>query len=205
MHKYIAILLLAPLICIGCDTPIAPPEVNLLEVQQSVLLEAGVKEYAPDEYLTYMAVYDNALKTFTEEDKRFRYFRDYEPVREELRSVLAQGNKLLAMTRNIKGERIKAIEEQILTLNYRISSIKKSSSMINEGRMLRKSLSRAEVLLAEAELLYQKGDYDAAEKKLSSVNTYSLDSMDKAQNILSRYMDKTQIKKWRNMVEATIS
>lgn len=205
MRKYSIILLLAPLMFIACEAPMAPAEVHLLEIQQSELLGAGVKEYAPDEYLTYTAVYDSALKTFTEENKKFRYFRDYVPVREELLSVLVQGNKILAMIIKMKDERIKGIEQNILTLNYRISSIKKSSSMINEGRLLRKSLSRAEVLLAEAELLYQKGDYDAAETKLNSVNTYSLESMDTAQYILSRYMDNSQIKKWRNMVEATIA
>jgi len=205
MRYYSIILLIVPLMFIGCDAPMEPPELNLLEVQQSGLLDAGVKEYAPDEYLYYAEIYDNALKKFTEEQERFLYFRDYEPVREELRSVLVQGNKILAKIKRIKDERIKGIEENILTLNYRISSIKKSSSMINEGRLFRKSLSRAEVLLAEAEVLYQKGDYDAAEKKLNSVNTYSLESMDTAQYILSRYMDKNQIKKWRNMVEATIA
>ena len=76
--------------------------------------------------------------------------------------------------------------------------------MINEGRLVRKSLSKAEILLKEADFLNKKGDYDAAELKLNRVNTYSMESLGIANSILSRYMDKQQLAKWRKLADETI-
>lgn len=193
------------LICNGCSAPPTPPEVHYLELQQHALLKAGVLEYAPLEYGGYTVNYKGAINIFFKENERFKYLRNFDPAREKFRAVLGEGNKILGAVKKMKEERSRGIEQEISSLNDRLVGIKKSTSMINEGRLVRKSLSKAEILLKEADLLNKKGNYDAAESKLKRVNTYSLQSLDIAHSILSRYMDKQQLAKWRKMAEATIS
>jgi murein L,D-transpeptidase YafK len=191
-------------ICIGCSAPPEPPEVHHIVVQQAALLKAGALEYAPDEYQKYRTAYWNANNAFIREDEKLRWFKDITSARDQFRSVLGEGNKILAAIKKIKEKRAQAILQRISSLENRVASLKESTSMLNEARLLRKNLSKAEVLLSEAEFLYKKGDFDTVETKLSMVNSYSLKSMATANSILSRYMDRKQVAKWRNMAEATI-
>jgi L,D-peptidoglycan transpeptidase YkuD (ErfK/YbiS/YcfS/YnhG family) len=147
----------------------------------------------------------DAKDSFIKENAKLQWFKDYTPVREQFRMLLGEGNTILATVKNIKEEKARNFEQQISSLRERVNSLKDSTSTINEGRLLRKGLSRADVLLTEAGFLYKKGDYDAAEAKLKKVNSYALESMDIAHSILSRYMDKKQVEKWRKLVEETLA
>jgi L,D-peptidoglycan transpeptidase YkuD (ErfK/YbiS/YcfS/YnhG family) len=197
-------ILILLLIFIGCNSPPAPPEIRYLEVQQHTLIKAGVLKYAPKRFRGYTADCRDAMSIYYKENERFEYLRNFDPAREQLYSVLIDGNKILREVEKIKDDRSKGIDQKISSLNDRIASIKESTSMINEGRLVRKSLSKAEIMLKEADLSNKKGDYDAAELKLNRVNTYSLESLGIANSILDRYMDKQQLAKWRNLAEATI-
>ncbi len=189
----------------GCSSPPTPPEVHHAEVQKLALLKADADVYTPDKYRNYTAAYMDAKDNFIKENAKLQWFKDYTPVREQFRMLLGEGNTILATVKNIKEEKARNFEQQISSLRERVNSLKDSTSTINEGRLLRKGLSKADVLLTEARFLYKKGDYDAAEAKLKKVNSYALESMDIAHSILSRYMDKKQVEKWRKLVEETLA
>lgn len=189
----------------GCSSPPTPPEVHHAEIQKLALLKADADVYTPDKYRNYTAAYMDAKDNFIKENAKLQWFKDYTPVREQFRMLLGEGNTILATVKNIKEEKARNFEQQISSLRERVNSLKDSTSTINEGRLLRKSLSKADVLLTEARFLYKKGDYDAAEAKLKKVNSYALESMDIAHSILSRYMDKKQVEKWRKLVEETLA
>jgi L,D-peptidoglycan transpeptidase YkuD (ErfK/YbiS/YcfS/YnhG family) len=193
------------LACIGCSKPTVPIEVKYAEFQRLALWSADAQTFTPDRYQGYAAAYSNAKDRFLKENTRFPWLRDYASVREEFRMVLGEGNAILATVKRIKSEKARDFEQRIFSLKKEIDSLKNSTSMINEGRLLRKSISKAEVLLTEADSLYKKYDYDAADVKLKSVNTYALESMEIAHSILSRYMDKEVVQRWRALVEETIA
>jgi L,D-peptidoglycan transpeptidase YkuD (ErfK/YbiS/YcfS/YnhG family) len=188
----------------GCSVPPEPPELRYLELQQVALSTAGAADYSPDEYQSYRTAYWNAKSAFDMEDARFRWLKDYTSVRDQYRLVLGKGNNILATIKKINDEKSRVVQLRISSLKEKVVSIKQSTSMINEARLVRRNLSKAEVLLTEAEFLNKKGDYEAAQTKLNLVNTYSLKSMNIANAILSRYMDKKQLAKWRNLAEVTI-
>jgi murein L,D-transpeptidase YafK len=205
MRNYLRLYFIAMLlICAGCSTPPEPQEIHYLKIQQAALMKACALEHAPDEYKKYRTAYWNANNTFIREDAKFRWFKDFTSVRDQFRLVLSDGNKILIKIKAINDKRAQGIAQQIASLNNKVASLKESTAMLNEARLIRKNLSKAEVLLSAAEFLYKKGDYDTAETKLKMVKSYSLKSMDTANSILSRYMDKNQVAKWRKMAEATI-
>lgn len=193
------------LACIGCSRPAVPIEVKYAEVQRFALWSADAQTFTPDRYQGYTTAYNDAKDRFIKENSRFPWLRDYASIREEFRMVLGEGNAILSAVKSIKSEKARDYEQRISLLRKEIDSLKNSTSMINEGRLLRKSLSKAEVLLREADSLYKKYDYDAADIKLKSVNTYALESMEIAHSILSRYIDKEELQRWRALVEETIS
>ncbi|OIO27997.1 MAG: hypothetical protein AUJ60_08290 [Nitrospirae bacterium CG1_02_44_142] len=77
--------------------------------------------------------------------------------------------------------------------------------MINEGRLSRKDLTIAEIILTEARRLYEKGDYAAAEIKIGAMTSYIKSAENAILPILSRYNDKNQIAKWKGWVSDAIS
>ena len=203
-HYYMLFSIMLYLACIGCSKPTVPIEVKYAEIQRLALWSADAQTFTPDRYQGYAAAYSDAKDRFIKENTRFPWLRDYPSVREEFRMVLGEGNTILATVKRIKSEKARDFEQRISSLRKEIDSLKNSTSMINEGRLLRKSISKAEVLLTEADSLYKKYDYDAADVKLESVNTYALESMEIAHSILSRYTDKEVVQSWRALVEETI-
>jgi L,D-peptidoglycan transpeptidase YkuD (ErfK/YbiS/YcfS/YnhG family) len=205
MRKFTLFFFLTPLlIFLGCSAPSTPPEIRFLEAQQRALLKAEVLKYASGSFRDYTTDCRDAMKIYYKESERFRYLRDFGPARIQLQSALIEGNRVLREVIQKKGERSHDIAQKIASFNDRIISIRNSTSMINEGRLVRKSLSKAEILLKEANLLNKKGEFDAAELKLNRVNTYSMESLGIANSILNRYMDSQQLAKWRSMAESTI-
>jgi len=190
--------------CFGCSAPKTPPEIRYAEKQKAVLVNAGVREYTPDEYRIYLTTYSNAEGAFLTEDAKFRYFKDFSSVRDQYRRLLGKGNMLLSKINKLKAEKSEGIEKRIFTIKDRVDSLKTSTSTINEGRLIRKNLSKAEFLLTEAELLLKKGDFDAVEANLKKANDLTKESSKIANSILSRYADRNQIENWRRLAETTI-
>jgi len=203
-HYSFFFFIIVIILCSGCSAPKTPLEIRFAEAQKAALIKAGVREYTPDEYQFYLKAYSNAEANFLTEDARFRYFKDFSSVRDQYRMLLGKGNMLLARINKIKTDKAEGIEKRIYTLKDRIESLKESTSNINEGRLVRKNLSKAEFLLTQAGFLLKNEDYDGAEANLKKATDLSKESTRIANSILSRYADKNQIAKWRGLVDVTI-
>jgi lipoprotein-anchoring transpeptidase ErfK/SrfK len=204
--RYYSLLFITIIIILsaGCSAPRTPTELKYAEAQKTVLLKAGVSNYAPDEYKNYVRAYWDSINALEKEESRYRYLRDYTSVRDQFQLLLGKGNRLLAEINRKKAAKAQDIEKRIYTLKDRIASLKASTSLINEARLIRKSLSKAEVLLAETEFLYKKGDFSNTEINLNRISKYATESTVIANSILSRYSDSRQIAKWQKLVESTI-
>jgi murein L,D-transpeptidase YafK len=205
MRKYLLVFFISILILFsGCSTPPEPRELHYIEIQQRALAKAGAVDHFPADYKYYRAAYYNAKDAFDKEASKFQWFRDYTDVSDQLRLVLGKGNKILAGINKVNKDKSEEIALRIASLKEKIYSIKQSTSTLNEAWLLRRSLSRAEILLIQAELYHKKGDFDSAMTNLTLVNTYSSRSVSIANSILSRYMDRYQLAKWKNMAQETI-
>lgn len=188
----------------GCKAPSEPKEPHHAEVQQRALAKVGAVNYFPDDYKYYRTAYYNAKDAYDKEAAKIKWFRDYTDVSDQFRLVLGKGNRILARINKINKDKSDEIALQISSLKEKINSLKQSTSSLNEAWLLRRSLSRAEILLTQAELYHKKGDFDSALSNLTLVNTHSSRSVSIANSILSRYMDRNQLVKWKNMAQETI-
>jgi L,D-peptidoglycan transpeptidase YkuD (ErfK/YbiS/YcfS/YnhG family) len=205
MRKLSLVLLLSILIVFsGCSTPQEPREIKYIDIQERVLQKAGAVNYSPVEYKYYRTAYWNAKDAFDKENAKFQWFRDYTDASDQFRLVLGKGNKILAGINKINQDKSEEVKLRLSSLKEKISSLKQSTATLNEAWLLRRSLSRAEILLTQAELYHKKGDFDSALTNLTLVNTYSSRSMSIANSILGRYKDKYQLTRWKNMAQDTI-
>jgi len=198
------LLLMGLTLFYGCNTPPVPPEVSEVKLQEHALWRAGADIYAPEEYKSYKTALRAAKDHLIKESGKFALFRDYEPVQTEFKDVLLQGERILKKIQEQKQIISINLTNQIAFFQNRIETLKKLTSLINEGRLSRRQLMKAELLLREAQLLKEKGQYMDAEEKLKEIPEYTAGAIEKILPILNRYADKAQITKWRAWVNDTI-
>jgi len=205
VHGIVSTLILVCLsILSGCNSAPVPPEVAIAETQEHELWRAGAIIYAPQEYKNYKAALRKGKDRLVAEQSRFAWFRDYEPVRKEFSDLLAGGSNLLCSIQDQKQSKLTFIASQITFFQNRIETLKKLTSLINEGRVARRQLMSAELLLSEAQRFAEKGKYPEAEKKLKIIPVYTASATESISPVLNRYADKSQITKWRAWVDETI-
>ncbi|PKN71494.1 MAG: hypothetical protein CVU54_00280 [Deltaproteobacteria bacterium HGW-Deltaproteobacteria-12] len=202
--KKILILPLLLLVFGFAASPI-PSEVKLAEEQAHNLWKSEAQFYAPADYNRYLMSLRQAKETLIKEESRFAWFQDYQLAQSEFRDVLQAGYVLqekILKQKNIKKE---STFNQISSLKNRIETLKGLTEMINEGRLARKDLIKAELLLAEATSRYDKKDYVAAEDKIKNLPGLIKVAEDAILPIFKRYADRSHIDKWQKMAQETIA
>lgn len=201
--KYILIIL--SLSIFGCTVSSLPPEVGLVEKQDQDLWRVKANVYAPDEYSRYKIAIQKGKDDIIRENIHFVLFRDYKVIRTEFKDILKQGDEILKEVQKQKEIKSSRIANQLIFLKNKIETIKELTLEINEGRLARKDLIKAELLLAETDLLYKRGEFEAAEGRFATINTFIQSAEEAISPVINRYTDKAQIKKWRDLVEETVA
>lgn len=197
-------LLICLSILYGCKAAPVPPEVALAETQEHELWRAGAEIYFPREYREHKAVLRNGKDHFIAEQSRFVWFRKYESVQKEFSSIISNGNNLFKKIQEHKSSKSAAIAGQIVFFQNKLETLKKLTTLINEGRLSRRQLMTAELLLNEVQRLTEKGQFLEAEKKLRIIPVYTASATEAISPVLNRYANKEQIAKWRAWVNDTI-
>lgn len=193
------------LLVFGCTASQMPPEVKLAEEQEHSLWRSGAQVYAPAGYNRYRISFRKAKEDLIIEKSRFVWFQDYRLVQSEFRDVLKAGYVLqekILEQKNIKKENT---SNQISSFINRIETLKGLTEIINEGRLARKDLIKAELLLSEATSRYDNSDYVAAEDKIKNLSGFIKAAEDAILPIFNRYADRSHINKWQQMADETIA
>lgn len=188
----------------GCTASPMPPEVKLTEEQEHNLWRSEAQVYAPAEYNRYRISFRQAKEDLIKEKSRFVWFQDYRIAQSEFRDVLKAGYVLqekILKQKNIKKE---STFNQISSLKNRIETLKGLTEMINEGRLARKDLVKAELLLSEATVRYDNDDYVATEDKIKKISGFITAAEDVVLPIFNRYADRSHINKWQRLAKETI-
>ena len=193
------------LLVFGCTASPMPPEVKLAEEQEHNLWRSEAQVYAPAEYNRYRISFRQAKEDLIKEKSRFAWFQDYRIAQSEFRDVLKAGYVLqekILKQKNIKKE---STFNQISSLKNRIETLKGLTEKINEGRLARKDLIKAELLLSEATVRYDNDDYVAAEDKIKKISGFITVAEDAVLPIFNRYADRSHINKWQRLAKETIA
>ena len=189
----------------GCSATPLPPEVKLAEVQEQSLWGAGATVYAPTEYDSYKTGLRKAKELLLKEEARLKWFRQYWPAQDEYKKVLAKGERVLKLVEERKAEKSSSVSARLQLYTNRVETSGRLSSLINEGRLARRNLTRAEILIREARALYAEGKYTEAEARLAEVPEYLSAAEEAVSPILSRFVDKNHIVMWQRWVEETVA
>jgi L,D-peptidoglycan transpeptidase YkuD (ErfK/YbiS/YcfS/YnhG family) len=201
----VALGFLLSLILPGCSSSPLPPEVGLVERMNHDLWKAQAHVYAPEEYQSYETTLKNIMDDLIREEARFIWFRDYEPIAGRLKAVLRGGEGILKRVQERKETKRVNTTKQLSELEERITGLDRLSLTINEGRLARRSLTKASLMIKEAGFFLDREDYEGADSRLIMASGYIKDSEDILLPIFNRYTDKTLIKKWKRWIDELVA
>lgn len=193
------------MMALGCSAPQLPPEIQMAEKQEHSLWLSGAEIYAPDGFKNYRISLRKIKDDLIKEKSRLAWFQDYKSIQSELTILLESGHNLQKKISETKDTKKASVSDKISFLKSRIETLKGLTEMINEGRLARKDLIKAELLLSEATISYDNSDYEATDAKLKNISGFIKAAENTLRPILDRYADRSHINKWQQMADETIA
>ena len=181
------------------------PPVEIMENARTKLSQAGTKRaetYSKKLYTEAKILYDSAMVNWQKENRRFLFVRDYEKVVmfagiSAKKSDQASDNSISSAA-NLK----KSIIQKIDTLDIIIANI---NMLFNDYPLTAEThtrISRGKMLLEEARVAYNKGEYLQSNRKLTDSEYLLTSSYDNANANLKNYFNSYPV--WEKWVKATI-
>jgi hypothetical protein len=203
--KYAAIAGAIPLIIFLLIRLTPSPPVAEMQNARKKLSLAGSRRagtYSKKLYTEAKMFYDSAMVYWRKENKKFLYSRDYNKVLifAELsakKSVQAADNSVNSST-NLK----KSIGQKIDTLDNLVQDINKYFSDYPLSSETHNRISRGKMLLEEARLAYNRGEYGQANRTITDAEYLLTSSYEDASSNLKNYF--TSYPQWKRWVNATI-
>jgi lipoprotein-anchoring transpeptidase ErfK/SrfK len=178
--------------------------VTQAEEQEYHLWRSGAPFYLPKEYGQYKSSLDNARQNLIRENTRIRLLRNYKKIALQYKNVLNTGAQLTQQLEKKKCELSVSIPADILLFRNKINMLRRLTSVMNEGRLSRQDLMKAEIALLEAQKYHENYDYNTAKDKISQANSHLNRAEEKMMPILNRYGDHDQVMKWQQWAKQTI-
>jgi hypothetical protein len=182
------------------------PPVDAIKIAREALSMA-VKDradtYSKKLYTEAKINYDSALVNWKRQNKRFIYFRDYSRVLmfAELSARKAEqaSDNSISSTSSLRTkvrQRINSMKDLVLDINALFTTYPLSSEVRNR-------ISKGKMLLEEAEIIYKKGQYLQADRKITDAEYLLTSSYENATTNLKDYFKLFSI--WESWVKKTIT
>ena len=190
---------------LSCTPPPLPPELKLVEKLNQDLWKAQANVYAPVEYQSYVTTLNKIRDDLRKQEARFIWFRNYAPIAERLKASLKDGEEML--TKVLKRKEAKRIDtlRRRSELEQRMKRLDGLSLTINEGRLVRRNLTKADLMIREADFFLERGDYEGAGTRLTRASNYIKASENILIPIFNRYANKALREKWKRWAEEVVA
>ena len=182
------------------------PPVDEMEYARETLSKAGTKNadtYSKKLYTQAKIYYDSAMVNWERENKRFLYLRDYEKVAFfadlSAKKAIQAADNSISSTSSLK---IK-LKQQIESLTHLVSEINKLFTTYPLSSEIRNRISNGKMLLEEAVVAYNKGQYLQSNRKITDSEYLLTASYDNATSNLRNYFKSYSV--WKNWADKTIS
>jgi hypothetical protein len=177
-----------------------------MEHAREILSEAeknNADTYSRKLYTEAKIFYDSAILNWQKENKRFIYFRHYDKVImfAELSAKKASqaGNISVSTSSNLKLK----LKQKIDSLNNLVGQIDQLFNTYPLTSEIRNRISKGKILLKEAEIVYERGQYLQANRKITDSEYLLSESFEYASSDLKNYFKS--FSQWKRWVEKTLT
>jgi len=189
----------------GCGSKPVPPEVDQAEILVDALRGAGAPTYIPEEFTQFQQAVANSQLKLALERERFFLFRNLNPIYDEFSVLGVKARELTARADTSRNQRAEKIKADICEWRDKIETAKTLTTLMNEGRLARRSLTKSEIAVDDAEKALGQGDYQTAEIKLANAGIHQQSAQKTLSKAIFRYLDSSQIERWRRTAQAGIA
>jgi|NGEPerStandDraft_6_1074524.scaffolds.fasta_scaffold08865_1 hypothetical protein len=182
------------------------PPSGEMEHAREILSRAGTNKadtYSKKLFTEAKIFYDSAMVNWKKENTRFIYFRHYDKVvmfagLSSRKASLAADNSI-ASSSNLKI----ILKQKIDSLDVLVSQIDDLFTTYPLTSEIRNRISKGKVLLNEAEIIYNKGQYLQANRKLTDSEYLLTESYENASSNLKNYFRSYSI--WKKWADKTVN
>jgi hypothetical protein len=199
----LVILLLAVLT--GCSEPPVPPEVQLALSQEQDLWQAGATVYAPSSYADFLTALKSGREQFSAEQSRLTWFRDYELISTNFRTLIAQGEQIRREIDQNKAQQTNELLIRTTRVTERLRALRDLIKVVKDSRLNTGRLSRIEILLDEAKSFTTNNQPEYALTRLAEAEALLVKTVAVIRPILSQYIDAKQISSWKILVDDVVA
>ena len=192
------------LFLVGCRAPALPPELVQVDLKQGELRAVEAETYFPEAYRAFRADRAMAEAKLAAESQRLFFLRDLGPVRGELAELTRRADALLTAVKIKQGERSRALARRAEVLQAELDQLGRLSALLNEGRISRRSITHASILLAEVQQHLGRARYLQAETTLREAETLGRLAREPLRLLLGRFISSDNLARWHVWVEETI-
>ena len=182
-----------------------PPE-GVVEKARAVLSKAGTNRadtYSKKLFAEARIYYDSAMINWRKENKKFIYFRNYDKV---LKFAELSAKKAgMATDSSINSEsnlKIK-LKKKIASLNDLVVQLDALFNTYPLTSEVRNRISKGKILLKEAEIIYNKGQYTPSNRKVTDAEYLLTGSYENASENLKNYFKSFPV--WTRWVNMTLN
>lgn len=202
--KILAAPVLGLLLLVGCRAPALPPEAVQADLKNAELRAAEAEVYIPEAYRAFRSGLANAAAALAREQQRVFFVRDLGPVRAEFAGLVRRADALLASIAEKRKEQSRTLARRADALKDELEQLGRITALLNEGRVSRRNITHASMLLAEAQSHLGRAKYVQAEASLRKAETLGRLALDPLRPVLERFTDTHNIARWRAWGEETV-
>jgi len=182
------------------------PPIGKIEHAREILSEAGKNKadtYSKKLYNEAKIFYDSAMVNWQRENKRFIYFRHYDKVIKfadlSAKKASQAGDNSINTSSNLK-IKLKQKIDSLNRLVYQLDQLFKTYPLTSE---IRNRISKGKIMLKEAEIVYNKGQYLQAYRKITDSEYLLTESYEFASSNLKNYFKSYSL--WKRWVDKTLT
>ena len=169
----------------------------------SLAVKSNADAYSKKLYKEAKGYYDSAIRDWKKENQRFLYFRDYKKVAKLAKMAVKAANQAADSSKVTSADLETRLKKKIETLNKLEQNIDDMFTSYPLSTETRNRISKGKILLKEADIIYKKGRYLEAEKKLTESEYLLTTSYETASGSLKDYF--RSYPEWEKWVDKTIS
>jgi len=182
------------------------PPVSEMKFARETLSQAGkdrADTYSKKLYTDAKKYYDSALVNWQQQNERFIYFRNYDKVLKFANLSIERADQAAENSINSTSTLKIKLKQKIESLNDLVKEINDLFTTYPLTSETRNRISKGKIVLKEAEIVYKKGQYLQANRKLTDAEYLLTYSYDDATANLRNYFKSYPV--WKNWVNKTIN
>lgn len=192
------------LIAIACrEAPVLPEAEEAKNLEQR-LWEAGASDFIPGDYEIFRHALRMARIHEIQAKGRFFLWRKMDRVREEYQQLITRGENLLQIIEEKKRQQEISLTSKLQELETIIVRLRTISAAINESYEIRQRVTKAELLVAEAQREIKKQRFKEADQAIFSARQQALSAKQIVLSLFERYINEGYLSLWQKMAQETI-